>query len=118
MHFSALLRHHRTAMGVSQKTLARVTGLDRSYISRLESGDRDPSREVIEQLADALTLNSAQRVVLAASAGYLRVPVPEPLLNLVAALSLSMGETERVTVLRLVSDCTEDIIDTLMPDPA
>jgi len=51
-----LLREYRTEAKLSQSRLADVVGLDHSYISRLEAGKRDPSRECVEDLLHELGL--------------------------------------------------------------
>jgi transcriptional regulator with XRE-family HTH domain len=69
--FAALLRSLRTARHVSQTCLAERAGFDHSYISRIETGTRTPSREAIEQLARALQLDPAECDALLAAAGFL-----------------------------------------------
>lgn len=56
---------------ISQKRLARRTGLSPSYISRLENGERDPSRDTVERCIDALDLGGEERRKLYAAAGFL-----------------------------------------------
>lgn len=48
------VRHFRLAQGVSQEGLAHSAGLDRTYVSGLERGTRNPTLESIEAIADAL----------------------------------------------------------------
>ncbi len=56
----ARLRDLRTARGWTQDELARRAGLSKSYLSRIEDGDRQPS------LASLLSLSQAFEVTLAA----------------------------------------------------
>ena len=51
--FADLLRHYRERAGLSQVRLAQLVGIDHSYLSRLESGRRHPTRGVV--LLSALT---------------------------------------------------------------
>ncbi|WP_090836177.1 helix-turn-helix domain-containing protein [Paraburkholderia hospita] len=55
--FAATLRKLRNERGVSQYTLAKVTGLDRTYISLLERGLRSPSLDTMLALARGLSLS-------------------------------------------------------------
>lgn len=68
--FASLLRRYLTAAGMSQLRLARAAGYDHSYISRLLSGERMPSRDAVEAFADVLGLPPQDRDWLLASAGY------------------------------------------------
>ncbi len=44
----------RYARGVSQAELAKKAGVEQSYLSKIENGLREPSREVVERLGEAL----------------------------------------------------------------
>jgi transcriptional regulator with XRE-family HTH domain len=55
--FARRLRALRHSLGVSQAELAKVAGLSRGYLSRVEVGMQSPTLEVIEQLAAALKVN-------------------------------------------------------------
>lgn len=48
------LRELRTEAGLSQERLGEMTGLDRTYISGIERGVRNPALKNIEKLAKAL----------------------------------------------------------------
>lgn len=48
------LREIRTRTGYSQIELARRAGVDKSLVSLVESGKRNPSPTIIRKLADAL----------------------------------------------------------------
>ncbi|MDW8006449.1 MAG: helix-turn-helix transcriptional regulator [Thermomicrobium sp.] len=68
--FGAELRALRESRGLSQSALGRRAGLDHSFISRLEAGGRQASREVVERIARALGLDEAERARLLHRAGY------------------------------------------------
>jgi transcriptional regulator with XRE-family HTH domain len=68
--FGAELRAMREARRLSQAELARRAGVDHWFISRLESGSRKPSREMVAVLAEALDLERALRQRLFVAAGY------------------------------------------------
>ena len=48
------VRHHRKLKGMSQERLALDAGMERSYVSDLERGTRNPSVRVVGRLAEAL----------------------------------------------------------------
>ncbi len=112
--FGATLKRYREARRVSQSKLAERAGFDHSYVSRLESGARTPTRDAVQQLADALGLERMQQDELLASAGFLPHEVSsllssEPEITEVLALlqSSSMPEDYRQTmrqVLRVIAD--------------
>lgn len=112
--FGATLKRYREARRVSQSKLAERAGFDHSYVSRLESGARTPTRDAVQQLAEALGLERLQQDELLASAGFLPQEVSsllssEPEITEVLALlqSSSMPEDYRQTmrqVLRVIAD--------------
>lgn len=48
------VRLHRKLKGMSQEELALEAGMERSYVSDLERGTRNPSVRALGRLADAL----------------------------------------------------------------
>ncbi len=68
--FGLVLKSGRNNAKLSQGRLARRTGFDHSHVSRLESGAREPSRDAVEILAEALELDQVQADRLRASAGF------------------------------------------------
>ncbi len=54
------LRDIRTAKGWTQEKLEELSGLDRTYISDIERGIRNPSVKSIERLAKALKIRAAE----------------------------------------------------------
>ena len=69
--FGILLKGLRETRRVSQSKLAERAEFDHSYVSRLESGARMPTREAVERLARALGLAQAEEDALLAGAGFL-----------------------------------------------
>ena len=58
--FGQELRKARNAAGISQEKLALQVGLDRTYISMLERGLRQPTLTTIFLLCPALNLSSVE----------------------------------------------------------
>ena len=65
------LRHARQAKGWSQEDLALTAGVDRTYVSGVERGVRNPTVSVLWQLSSALQievavlfLHDGQRIVI------------------------------------------------------
>jgi transcriptional regulator with XRE-family HTH domain len=50
------LKKYRTEMGLSQEELAARSGVDRTYISGLERGVRNPTVVMLWQIASALNV--------------------------------------------------------------
>lgn len=61
----------RSQRGLSQNRLAEAADFDHSYISRLESGKRPPTRDALERISLALGLNHADHKLLVNAGGYL-----------------------------------------------
>ncbi|MDC0836959.1 MAG: helix-turn-helix transcriptional regulator [Limnospira sp. PMC 1291.21] len=55
-----LIRQHRMAVGISQEELGLRCDLDRTYISGLERGVRNPSLTAIVALAEGLGITVSQ----------------------------------------------------------
>ena len=53
-HFGPAVRRHRELLRLSQEDLADRSGLDRTYISGVERGVRNPTLQVMQKLADSL----------------------------------------------------------------
>lgn len=60
--FGVALREYRTKKGLSQDELAHITGLDRTFISLLERGLRQPSLTTLVQLGAGLGMSASELV--------------------------------------------------------
>lgn len=70
MSFGDLIKLYRLQAKTSQSKLARKAGVDPSYVSKLESGGRNPTRERVIQIAEALELDDRKYDRLLDAAGY------------------------------------------------
>lgn len=78
--FPAMLQRLRENRGLSKADLAKRTGLDPSTVTRFEQGTRQPERETVLQLADAMVLPMRERDLLLAAAGFRSEIWDDPLL--------------------------------------
>lgn len=53
------LKRHREAAGLSQEQLAEAADIDRTYVSDIERGNRNPGIKNIARLAKALGIKTA-----------------------------------------------------------
>ena len=60
--FGRVLRSLRSEKGISQEKLAELSGLDRSYVSLLERGLRQPSLETLFSIGDSLDVSPSEIV--------------------------------------------------------
>lgn len=49
-----LIKKARSDRGITQKDLARITGVDQAIISKIETGSREPGIRTLERLANGL----------------------------------------------------------------
>ena len=69
--FADLLRTYRERANRSRNNLAHEVGVDPSYCTRIEHGDREPPRQhIVEAIARALRLSLGDRNRLLVAAGY------------------------------------------------
>lgn len=84
-----LITRFREERGISKAELAERTGMNPSTITRLEQGSRDPERETILQLSEAMMLPMADRDRLLAAGGYRSEMWDDPMLVELAQLMAS-----------------------------
>lgn len=73
--FGGALKRLREAHGLSRRELARRAGLNATYVSMLERGERSPSDETLAKLAAGLGLSDHEEPELYGAAGRLPPPV-------------------------------------------
>jgi transcriptional regulator with XRE-family HTH domain len=54
---SAALKEIRVSRGLSQESLALIAALDRTYISGIERGTRNPTIKSVQKVIDALNVD-------------------------------------------------------------
>ncbi len=74
--FGANVRHYRKLRGMTQEQLAHEVEMERSYVSDLERGIRNPSVRALGRLAEALGLEPHSLLLPIG-----KHPVSEPALN-------------------------------------
>lgn len=103
MTFGKQLEVYRLRAGLSGAQLARTVGIDASYASRVERGERQPpSDSVIEAICRALDLSAADALALYRAAG--RVPAYDPTVAAVLRVlaAADVGEEQRAAFRRHV----------------
>lgn len=63
----ANIRRYRKLKGMTQEELAHEVGMERSYISDLERGTRNPSVRALGRLAEALSISPKQLLEIEAA---------------------------------------------------
>jgi transcriptional regulator with XRE-family HTH domain len=66
-----LLTRLRNERGLAQKQVAQLAEINGSTLSRLESGDRGVTREVLDRICDVLALDRQERLEVLTAAGFL-----------------------------------------------
>lgn len=81
--FGHALRRVRGGKGITQRTLAEMTGIDTAILSRLETGEARylPNAETIQKIINALQLDQAHADTLFMLAGRLPPDVEKKLLS-------------------------------------
>lgn len=65
--FGRVLREYRERAALSQEDLAAAAELDRTYISMLERGTRQPTLETLFRIADALNVSASTLIAKTAT---------------------------------------------------
>lgn len=71
--FGKLLMLYRQRAAISQSKLAERADFDHSYVSRLETCVRMPTRDAVDRLSDGLGLDDDDKARLLTAAGFLPV---------------------------------------------
>lgn len=92
--FRALLKAHRDARRWSQERLAAEAEMDHSLVSRIESGQRNPTREALGKLARGLELDRERTEALFLAAGLLPASIDAGDLRAAVALIREVSPAE------------------------
>lgn len=111
--FAPYLREMRDRSRLSQSRLAEAAGFDHSYVSRLESGSRMPTRDAVLKLAAAMKLDEHDRDGLLAAAGFMPGKI-ESLLAGEPVLSEALGFLQNRAVPVEVRDDVRNMIALLV----
>lgn len=60
--FGVEVKRRREEQGLSQEQLAELADIDRTYISMIERGKRNPTLEVAERIAAALDIRLSELI--------------------------------------------------------
>jgi transcriptional regulator with XRE-family HTH domain len=77
MNYAKGLTFARTKAGVSKRQLAKMVGVDASYITHIEAGRKKPSLDIMEKVAEVLKLPMPLLVLLSADSNDLLGASPE-----------------------------------------
>lgn len=67
LRFARAMKRHRLAQGISQESLAELTGLHRTYIGSVERGERNICIDNMERIAVALGVELTELLLPAES---------------------------------------------------
>ncbi len=62
LELAEIVKRRREELGITQKDLAEMSGIHLRSISTIESGDANPTLEIISQIADILGLEILLKV--------------------------------------------------------
>lgn len=102
--FGMQLLRLRRASGLQGVTVAATVGCDPSYLTRLEQGEREPSRSMALALANVLTLDRYERAQLVCAAGYL--PEVDPAFTHMICLMASRWSEDKQSLQEQVRQAT------------
>jgi len=88
----SFIREHRENAEVSLRQLAKASGVSNPYLSQVERGLRNPSAEILGQIARALRISAETLYV---QAGLLEEKTDEPVTTVAQAIAADRSLTER-----------------------
>jgi transcriptional regulator with XRE-family HTH domain len=101
--FRALVKAHRDARRWSQERLAFEAEMDHSLVSRIESGQRNPTRDAIGKLARGLELDRERTEALHLAAGLLPGTIDAGDLRAAVALVREVSPAELAAARALIA---------------
>ena len=98
--FPRVLTNYRHRAELSQSELARRAGVDPSFVSYLEAGQRTAERATVQLIAAALRLPQSDRDMLTMAAGFLPGDLPAGTVDYLAAvIATARKAAERIEVI-------------------
>ncbi len=95
--FTAWLKRKRREQGLTQETLAGLAGCSTTYLKKIEAGQRQPTRQIVEALLDALEVPNDSRPTYITLAFASSSPgSPRPTAPAAPPPPLIVGQTELV----------------------
>ena len=105
--FRALVRRYRERRRWSQERLAAEAEMDHSLVSRLESGQRQPTREALAKLCAGLGLDRGDADRLWLAAGFVPPELDREMLREALALVRGAAPGEIAAARRLIAVARE-----------
>lgn len=100
--FGQYIKHLRLRREMSQSELGRRADLHTSFLSRIESGEREPSRATVDAIADVLGIDHETARLVAF--GYSE---DSPVINRLRAALSALPASQEAIVLRQVTALVE-----------
>ncbi len=99
--FGTWLKQKRKEQGLTQEVLAGLAGCSGVYLRKIEAGERQPTRQIVEGLLDALQLPKAEWPAYIGMAFAAPLPAPDkPLTNLPASLTPLIGRQKEQAAIK------------------
>ncbi|MFN8472373.1 MAG: helix-turn-helix domain-containing protein [Anaerolineae bacterium] len=97
--FAAWLKRKRKEQRLTQETLAGLAGCSTIYLKKIEAGQRQPTRQVVEALLNALHVpQEAWPTYIALTVAPSATPKAEPIGNLPLSLTSFIGREQELAV--------------------
>ncbi len=110
--FRTWLRQKRKEKGLTQETLAGLAGCSTTYVKKIEAGQRQPTRHVVEALLDALEVpRGTQPTYIGLALATTSTVKPPPTFGLPRALTSFIGrEKEQASIIALLQRKTASLV--------
>lgn len=113
----SLITERRYELNVTQSGLARAAGIDSTYLSRLERGEREPSQAVVDKIVGALELSYRRELAFYWAAGFIPPKFREQIIaDQIFEAFLALGESgdpKRTIALMKLGAAASELLDTM-----